>query len=80
MSDQGAESPGALAGKVMAVTGAGSGIGLATAVAASRSGARLLLAGRTARWIKLLSNTEAPRVSAKTLWGFPVFTAPAKVL
>lgn len=36
-----------LAGKVIAVTGGGSGIGLATAIAASRTGATLLLCGRT---------------------------------
>lgn len=35
-----------MAGRVVAVTGAGSGIGLATALAASRAGASVLLSGR----------------------------------
>ncbi len=39
---------GALQGKVVAITGAGSGIGLATARAVSALGATVLLAGRTA--------------------------------
>lgn len=39
---------GSLAGKVVAITGAGSGIGLATAIAASEAGAAVLLAGRNA--------------------------------
>ncbi|MET3804215.1 ribitol 2-dehydrogenase [Nakamurella sp. UYEF19] len=39
-------TPLSLGGKVVAITGAGSGIGLATALAASRAGASVLLSGR----------------------------------
>ncbi len=60
MSEQSTPLTGPLDGSVVAVTGAGSGIGLATAAAASRGGALLVLAGRS------LDKLEA---AAKTLPG-----------
>ena len=47
LSDVGSP-PAPLAGKVVAITGAGSGIGLASALSVSAAGASVLLAGRNA--------------------------------
>lgn len=68
MSDRGASdadaSPaGFLDGKVVAITGAGSGIGLATARALSAAGAVVLLAGRTAARLEAAA-ADLPGASA----------------
>ncbi|MGI8416503.1 MAG: SDR family oxidoreductase [Nakamurella sp.] len=64
-----APAAGSLAGQVAAVTGGGSGIGLAVATAISAAGGSVLLAGRT---------TERLTAAAATLSG-PVQTLPVDV-
>src|SRR5258705_13002147 len=49
-------SPGLLAGRVIAVTGAGDGVGRAVALAAAERGAQLVLIGRT---VKRLESVHA---------------------
>jgi len=67
--------PGLLAGRVIAVTGAGDGVGRAVALAAAERGARLVLIGRT---VKRLEAVHAQIAAGGAIWNarwLPIMTA-----
>ena len=59
--------------QVMVITGASSGIGLATALLAARYGARLVLVARSGETLKMLAaRIEASDTSLPTLMSAPL--------